>query len=395
MSASPISRSPDLERLRNEGYEVEIRHGLLLVHHVPYVTDQRQVDFATLVSALELAGDRTASPVSDHTAHFTGAVPCDPSGAPLHKIVHSSPGNEMAPGLMCRHTFSAKPQAGYPDYYEKMTTYIARLEAPARQISANVTARTFRLIEDEDQDSVFEYMETASSRAGIRLATGKLRGGKLGIVGLGGTGSYILDLVTKTEQEIHLFDGAKLRQHNAFRSPGAASRDDLEAEPMKVDYFRDRYRPMHRSIIVHPVYLDESNLHLLAQLEFMFVCVDDGPARRMIVEALEAQDKTFIDVGMGLGESEATISGLLRVTTSTPAMRDHVRDKQRIPLGVAAGDNDYGKNIQIADLNALNAVLAVIKWKKLRGFYSDTEQEHFSAYSVGGNRIINDDPSEP
>ncbi len=395
MSASPISRSPDLERLRNEGYEVEVRHGLLLVHHVPYVTDQRQVDFATLISTLELAGDRTASPVRDHTAHFSGAVPCDSTGAPLHRILHSNPGNEMAPGITCRHTFSAKPQSGYTDYYDKMTTYIARLDAPARQIDPDATARTFRVVEDEDPDSVFEYMETASSRAGIRLATQKLRGGKLGIVGLGGTGSYILDLIAKTEQEIHLFDGAKLRQHNAFRSPGAASRADLDAEPMKVDYFREQYLPMHRAIIAHPVYLNESNLDLLTELDFVFVCVDDGPARRMIVEALEAHEQVFIDVGMGLGEDDAVISGLVRVTTSTPAMRDHVRDRKRIPLGVAAGDNDYGENIQIADLNALNAVFAVIKWKKLRGFYVDTEQEHFSAYTIGGNRLINDDLSGP
>ena len=33
------------------------------------------------------------------------------------------------------------------------------------------------------------------------------------------------------------------------------------------------------------------------------------------------------------------------------------------------GDDDYNRNIQIADLNALNAAFAVIKWKKLFGFY--------------------------
>jgi hypothetical protein len=395
MSESLISRSPDLERLRSEGFEVEVSHGLLLVHHVPYVTDQRQIELGTLISTLELAGDRTATPVSDHTAHFSGGVPCDSAGAPLSRILHSTPGNEMAPGIFARQTFSAKPPAGYSDYYEKMVTYVARLEAPARQIDADATARTFRVLEADDPGSAFEYLENASSRAGIRLATEKLRGGRLGIVGLGGTGAYILDLIAKTEQEIHLFDGDKLRQHNAFRSPGAPSREELESEPMKVEYFRDRYRPMHRAITAHPVYLDEKNLDLLAPLDFVFICVDDGPARRLIVEALEAQEKMFIDVGMGLGEDNAMISGLVRVTTSTPEMRDHVRSKNRIPLGVVAGDNDYGENIQIADLNALNAVLAVMRWKKLRGFYVDTEHEHFSAYTIGGNRIINDDLLEP
>jgi tRNA A37 threonylcarbamoyladenosine dehydratase len=46
---------------------------------------------------------------------------------------------------------------------------------------------------------------------------------------MGGTGSYILDLVAKTAvMEIHLFDGDDFNQHNAFRAPGAASLEDLE-----------------------------------------------------------------------------------------------------------------------------------------------------------------------
>lgn len=37
MQSALISRSPDLLRLRDEGYEVEVRSGHLLVHNVPYV----------------------------------------------------------------------------------------------------------------------------------------------------------------------------------------------------------------------------------------------------------------------------------------------------------------------------------------------------------------------
>ena len=42
---------------------------------------------------------------------------------------------------------------------------------------------------------MFKYADTASSRAGIAVATAKLEIGKVGIVGVGGSGSYILDLV--------------------------------------------------------------------------------------------------------------------------------------------------------------------------------------------------------
>ena len=53
----------------------------------------------------------------------------------------------------------------------------------------------------------------------------RLAGDRIGIVGLGGTGSYILDYVSKTRVvEIHLFDGDGYQQHNAFRAPGATTR---------------------------------------------------------------------------------------------------------------------------------------------------------------------------
>lgn len=43
------------------------------------------------------------------------------------------------------------------------------------------------------------------------------------------------------------------------------------------------------------------------------------------------------------------------------------------------------------ELNALNAALAVIKWKKRCGFYLDFENEGNSTYVVDSNVIINDD----
>jgi hypothetical protein len=55
-------------------------------------------------------------------------------------------------------------------------------------------------------------------------------------------------------------------------------------------------------------------------------------------------------------------------TTSTPGHREHVRANKRITF--ADGGDDYDHNIQIADLNMLNAAFAMIKWKKLYGVYA-------------------------
>ena len=44
-------------------------------------------------------------------------------------------------------------------------------------------------------------------------------------------------------------------------------------------------------------------------------------------------------------------------------------------------------NIQVADLNALNATLAVIRWKKLLEFYTDQRGEYSATYIVGRNSL--------
>ena len=62
MSEKLISRSPDLRRLRDEGYEVEIRHGFLVVHAIPYVTSERSVALGRIVTDLTLSGEATARP---------------------------------------------------------------------------------------------------------------------------------------------------------------------------------------------------------------------------------------------------------------------------------------------------------------------------------------------
>ena len=88
-----------------------------------------------------------------------------------------------------------------------------------------------------------------------------------------------------------------------------------------------------------------------------------------------------------IGES---LRGVLRVTTSTPQQRDHFR--ARVSLANTGVAEEYATNIQVADLNALNA-LAVVRWKKLFGFYLDFEGEHNSTYSIDTNSLISDDES--
>jgi hypothetical protein len=390
MSHRLIAHSPDLSQLRDEGYDLEIRsEKYLLVNDVPYVNSKREVKKGTLVSELNLAGDRTARP-NTHVAYFIGEHPCHADGSLIGQIKHGDK-QKVNNELEVDHSFSAKPKPDevYRDYHHKMETYVAIISGPARSIEPSATAKTFPVVECVEEESVFRYADTASSRAGIEVVTSKLELGKVAIVGLGGTGSYVLDLVAKTPVgEIHLFDGDEFVNHNAFRSPGAPSVEELRGRPKKVAYFGDKYSNMRRNIIAHENFIDASNVGELRGMDFVFLCIDTGPDKQAVVESLEEWGIPFVDVGMGLRLVDDSLVGILRVTTSTVKKRDHLR--RRVSFA-AAGENDYSRNIQIADLNALNAALAVVKWKKLFGFYQDHEDEHFSAYTIDGNALYNED----
>lgn len=391
MSRQLINRSPDLKELEEDGYEIEIQAGHLIVHNVPYVTPERSVERGKLITQLNLTGDLTAKPKT-HVVMFAGQHPCEKNGNKLQKMACGSKDQPIYDGVVANHSFSSKPKEGYKDYHHKMTTYVAMISSHAQAIDPEVTAQTFQVIENDDDESPFNYIDNASSRAKITHYSSRLALGKVAIVGLGGTGSYVLDLVAKTPvKEIQLFDGDWYLQHNAFRSPGAATINELRARLKKVEYLHSRYSPMHRGIIPHDFNINESNVNLLRDFDFVFLCMDGGPDKETVVRKLEEFGSKFIDVGMGVEDSEDKLRGILRVTTSTEKQRSHVWDKKRIPMAKGDADDVYSTNIQVADLNALNATLAVIKWKKLFGFYADLENEFFSTYTIDGNLTINED----
>lgn len=391
MSHIPIDRSPDLQRLRETGYNIQVSDaGFLLVRDVPYVNSKREIAIGILVSNLDLAGDVTVRP-QDHTAKFVGEYPCDSVGMTLAVLQHASDSYAVGDGLVAQHSFSRKPLCGYyEDYYEKMTAYIALLGKHVAVIDPDISARTGRVIEPEDVQSPFNYLDTASSRAEINAATEKLAEEAVAIVGLGGTGSYVLDLIAKTPvKRIHIFDEDRFLTHNAFRAPGAPAIEDLRKQPLKVDYLRAIYSRMHRGIVAHPIQVDATNVDQLRDMSFVFLCMDSGAVKRAIVDKLEEFGIAFADVGMGLYAKRDTVGGMLRTVLSLPDGRANAR--ARISFAADDANNEYDKNIQIADLNALNACFAVVAWKKMRGFYFDLGKERFNSYTVGGSLLVKAD----
>ncbi len=398
MSVPLISRNPDLKQLRDEGYEIEITGGFVVVH-VPYVDSTATVQHGALAYAYTEAGGIIDKP-KDHTCYWVGKPPCQRNGALMLAIKAGDCSVEIRPGMIATLHLSNKPQVPpgvtyvEPDYYEKFKRYILIVAPPAESLDSNVKAASHRAIPTTDDDSPFQYTDTASSSAGINAIGAKFKQLIISIIGVGGTGAYILDQVAKTAvKEIRVFDDDGFFSKNAFRAPGAASLEDLDKRPSKVAYYAAMYSKIHKHVKAHEVRIDATNAQLLDGSSFVFVCVDHGGSRRVIIEQLQQRGIPFIDVGMGVDyiAEENVLAGTVRVTTSSAAKSDHLLAGRRVSLAAPKEEDAYRQNIQIGDLNALNAVMAVIRWKKYVGVYQDFEREHHSTYTVDCNLLTTDE----
>lgn len=387
-----IDHSPDLKKLRDEGFEIELKGTHLLVSSVPYFNSNQDICYGTLVTDLTIAGTTVTRP-KNHVIHFIGEHPCNKDGTQITSLTHSNNRTSLGGDIIVDRSFSHKPKQGYDNYYDKITTYVNVISAPVRSEDYSISAQTYKLINSENFDSVFNYPDTNSSRAEIGNITDKLKEHKIAIIGLGGTGSYVLDFLSKTPvSSIHLFDGDRFQTHNAFRAPGAPNMIDLVEMPSKVEYFQKIYSRMHKNIVANNIFIDKSNLQKLQGMDFVFMCLDNGFVKKEIIGYLKNQNISFIDVGIGIERTDSnSLIGMIRTTMGIKGRVEHIEEKERISFANRNDEDEYSQNIQIAELNSLNAALAVIKWKKILGFYHEAEREKHSLYSIDDNTIINDD----
>jgi molybdopterin/thiamine biosynthesis adenylyltransferase len=384
-----IEASPDLKKLFGEGFELSIKHVHLLVTSVPYVKADRTVAQGTLIFPLELQDDVKANKPPHHWCYFAGEYPCYASGAQMTALVVNNDVQKLAEGIVRNRQLSARPEPPDPDYHAKVWRYVRLLGDPARDIDPDADARTRRIVEVEDEESPLVFLDTNSARAQIMPISDKLKGQRIAIVGVGGTGSYVLDLLAKTPvKEIHLFDDDEFSLHNAYRAPGAPTTEQLRARMFKVDYLFEIYRRMHRGIKIHRERIRAENLGQLAGLSYVFLCLDPGPDKAALVKFLVASKTPFTDTGIGIESGNNRLVGVAKAVTVTP---DNQKFLSSVPVK-PPGDNDlYASNIQIAEMNSLAAILAVVRWKKHVGFYFDPRGERLCTYDVAANMLLNDE----
>jgi hypothetical protein len=275
------------------------------------------------------------------------------------------------------------------DAFVKMTHYIRKLERFVAVLDCSATAAGQRSFKQSMQPSVFHYPNTAIARAGLEAYEDKLKVNRVAIVGLGGTGAYILDALAKTPvAEIHLFDGDVIEPHNAFRLPGAIPGSLVATGLQKTDYLRDVYHHMRGGVESFPFKVDENTVQRLDQCDFVFIAVDHGPSRGLISNYLMYKGIPFIDVGIGVEkiQEDFKLLGRARVTLVDPRHEGAAKIVAGLPVADDANEEVYN-NIQLVELNAINAMLAIVKYKQHLDFYSEEIPYNSLKYTLSWSQL--------
>lgn len=360
-----VNRNPFIRDLDELGYAIDFVGGYFVIYGLPYLDKEGRLQHGDWASPLNLLGAEIGPPKENHQAWWRGSRPHDQTKREL-RLGGGEAKVTIAPDFITDYSFSFKLQDNgvnrdYHSFEEKTQTYLDAITAPARAAFPEATPLRGIQIKAAAQGSPLRFPDTMSSRYHMNDISFLLRGKKVAIIGLGGTGAYILDFIARTHVElIALFDDDKVHVHTIFRFPGFIP-DAIGS--LKVDALSRQYGQWHSAIEAVPERITDANIERLATFDFVFVAVDDGPARRYIVDWLSTKEIPFVDCGMGLTRSVVGLSGFVRITGIDRKAFDDNVGTARLPAENAK-DDEYRKQAQITELNAMNAAMAVARFKQ-------------------------------
>lgn len=384
-----VSHNGDIERLVEKGYAVAFDDGYLVVRDIPYLDAAKALHWGVIVTKLVFI-DNERVQQDDHQIFFAGGVPHNLNGAAIPNLGGGPTTLALGEGfedVVVQRSFSNKPvpEGKFSDFFAKIESYVAIISGPAIE-AHGVTPLSYKVDKTNRGNPIFKFHDTLTSRAEIGDLSALMKNDVVAVIGLGGTGGYLLDFLVKTPvKEIRGFDLDVFHVHNAYRSPGRF--DPAELDKTKAEIYRDRYENFRTGLNIEAKYIDSTSVAELEGVTFAFVCVDKGPARAAIFDILMQLAIPFIDVGLGLNRKRGPLNGMLRVTYYSRERAAQTREEGHAELSEQP-DALYHKNVQICELNALNASLAIIKFKQLRGFYVDDGAIYHLLFEIADMKIV-------
>lgn len=360
------NRNRFIQDFEDQGYHLDFIGGYIVIYGLPYLNERGELAHGDLASPVDLSADGVLDAPKDHQAWFRGSRPHDQNGRQL-RLGGGDSKVKVAERFETDHSFSYKlfDDAGqlraYKSFEEKILTYLDTITGPAMAAYPEATPLRALEFKSAEQGTPLRLPDTLSAQYNMNDVSSLLIGKKVAIVGLGGTGSYILDFVARTHlAEIALFDDDKVHVHTVFRFPGFIPR---AIGMLKVEALLMQYSHWHGNIVPIPERVTDLNIEKLRNFDFVFLALDHGPSRISIADWLSANGVPFIDCGMGLNRAAVGLNGVVRVTGVDRAAYEATARTVHLPGGDPEG-GEYRKQGQIAELNALNAALAVVRFKQ-------------------------------
>lgn len=387
------NHNDDIRRLLERGYALRFDSDYLVVRDIPYLDDKGALQWGAMVTVLVFENNQRVRQ-HNHQVFFAGSLPHGIDGKPIPNLGNSDATLPLAKAdVVVQRQFSNKPVVDgggwrdYANFFEKIESYTRLIAGPAMELH-KVSPLTFNVDNDVAGSSVFKFRNSLTSRAEIGDLAARFKDDVIAIIGLGGTGCFVLDFIVKTTvKEIRGFDGDDYFVHNAYRSGGRLT--DTELRGKKAEVYQGRYENFREGLHLHPKYIDKTCAEDLKGVTFAFVCVDKGSARAEIFDLLMSLKIPFIDVGLGLNRAQGPLAGTIRTTYFSAEDAQAIREKKLVELADEP-DDAYRRNVQIAELNAINACLAVLRFKQIRGFYVDTNAAYNSLMDIGEMKIFHE-----
>ena len=399
MSATPTSHDGGLDRVIQAGLDYTIEGDTLTVGPVSYRLRSGGVAHGELICHLEREGEKLSAP-SDHTVGWVAdEKPHAADGQVLESLIHQDWSQGWPNGMTSRCGMSRRPHGrGYRDYGEKMLAY-ARLIARETGQNWRRDAVGSGLVKDGNN---MVDQETGLTRSAVGDMDQLVQREKLAVIGAGGTGGFIVDMISKCNvASIDIYDDDVVSQHTQLRWPGVVNRLVVEEHRNKAEYLAQMYSSRtNRNIRGHALRVDRGDLSFFRDKTMVFVAIDRGEDRRTILTGLTDMGVNFIDCGIDLHRAPDGLTASARIVRT--AAGDN--REQRMAIVERTPDRDMGEGlyeaaIQTAEVNALNATLAVIAWKQGIGFYKDAFRYrrmrlHVASASWAGYDGVADDANE-
>lgn len=386
MSPKLENLDPHVAHLVECNYAIAFAHGFMLVRDIPYVDEDGDLQVGVLAVKLNAApnGEILAH---NHQAHFSGSLPHGGDGKPLDELspqVCSIPleGSEA----VLRLAFSNKPSPQGWNNIAALVDHYANIIAGPAENRFKVSRFTGRSDLSEFKSKIFRYGDALSWRTDILDLSAKLATQIVAVIGAGGTGSYVVDLLARSAvSTIKVFDFDNFEVANSFRMPGRVADSDYGKN--KAILVAERYSDWRFGVEAIPEGVTEESEELLTGVTFAFVCVDSGSARLEIARLLQRLAIPFIDVGIGMDRGSSGLHAMARMTLVRPDCLRAQLEKGILPT-IDAAENEYDQNIQTPEMNAINACLAVIKFKQELEFYDDRSCKTHVLFDALGFNLI-------